>query len=102
MRNRRSPKYSRMSEPTVKERNGDRNAPDFSRFTDFTHASFLSQKTGGPKENSAAASWSNTTKCFISLRSPQNMKMESFVDAGMDCRHLGWQDTSGDIHVSLD
>jgi len=36
------------------------------------------------------------------LRSPTEHENGDFRHAGMDCRHPGSQDASGDIHVSLD
>ena len=43
-----------------------------------------------------------TTKCFISLRSPTEDENGELRHAGMDGRHPGVQDASGDIHVGLD
>jgi hypothetical protein len=43
-----------------------------------------------------------TTKCFISLRSPTEHENGELRHAGMDGRHPGVQDASGDIHVGMD
>jgi hypothetical protein len=36
------------------------------------------------------------------LRSPTEYEIRDFRHAGMDCRHPGSEDASGDIHVGLD
>jgi hypothetical protein len=38
----------------------------------------------------------------MSLRSPREHENADLRRRGMDCRHPGSQDASGDIHVSLD
>jgi hypothetical protein len=38
----------------------------------------------------------------MSLRSPTGHENAGLRHAGMDCRHPGSQDASGDIHVNLD
>ena len=38
----------------------------------------------------------------MSLRSPIEHENAALRHAGMDCRHLGSQDASGDIHFDLD
>jgi hypothetical protein len=42
-----------------------------------------------------------TTKCFIILRTPTEHENAELRHAGMDGRHPGLQDASGDIHVGL-
>jgi hypothetical protein len=41
-------------------------------------------------------------ECFISLRSPTEHENAKLRHAGMDGRHPGAQDASGNIHVGLD
>jgi hypothetical protein len=43
-----------------------------------------------------------TAECFMSSRSPTEHENADLRHAGMDCRHPGPQDASGDIHVNLD
>jgi hypothetical protein len=43
-----------------------------------------------------------TTKCFMILRSPTENENADRRHAGMDGRHPGVQDASGDIRVGLD
>jgi hypothetical protein len=43
-----------------------------------------------------------TTLCFISLRSPTKHENAELRHSGMDGRHPGSQDASGDIHAGLD
>ena len=43
-----------------------------------------------------------TAECFMILRSPTEHENRELRHAGMDGRHPGVQDASGDIHVGLD
>ena len=49
-----------------------------------------------------AAIGRGTAECFISLRSPTEHENRELRHAGMDSRHPGVQDASGDVHVGLD